>query len=578
MACGGSRPPAVVLSSETGLTERDRARLLLSRATYGARPGDLEALVAQGTESWLDAQLQPERIKDPVVDAKLARFDNLELSTAELMKKYPRPTREERQAMQNARERGTPMRRMRGPQTILRDLSHAKLVRSVHSERQLHEVMTDFWFNHFNVYARKNRNTLLALPSYERDAIRPHALGSFHDLLLATAEHPAMLFYLDNWINTKDGFNPREALRAQLGGRLRRGRGRGRDQRDEGESRTFGINENYARELMELHTLGVDGGYDQQDVVEVARAMTGWSVVGPQAAKIRERIARRAGRNRVPAALLSMPDEGNFFFNQMAHDESPKTTERIETIGRRNFLRLGSSTLFLLGGTPLAALARPERRQPVLVVVFQRGAADALHMIVPYRDPKYRELRGALALEEPGRGENPTLDLGGGLCFPPRSVSPLPSLQVRTPRPVLGTRLIDEGGEGGLDDGLQVIRLLSRHPSTARFVSTKLAKRFVSDTPSDALVNEMSDTFSRTDGDISAVLAHDVLVAPFRRRGERRQQSQNTARARRERAADYRWRRRWTCSGSLCRRARDAALLVPTADGLRRGRVCMVVG
>ena len=96
--------PAVVVSSETGLTERDRARLLLSRATYGARPGDLEALVAQGTESWLDEQLQPERIKDSVVDAKLARFDNLELSTSELMKKYPRPTREERQAMQKARE------------------------------------------------------------------------------------------------------------------------------------------------------------------------------------------------------------------------------------------------------------------------------------------------------------------------------------------------------------------------------------------------------------------------------------------------------------------------------------------
>ena len=414
--------PAVVLSSETGLaasvpegtsasvaeakgegpTERDRARLLLSRATYGARPGDLEALVAQGTESWLDEQLQPGRIKDPVVDAKLARFENLELSTAELMKKYPRPTREERQAMQKTRERGTPMPGMRGrgPRTILRDLSHAKLVRAVHSERQLHEVMTDFWFNHFNVYARKNRNTLLALPSYERDAIRPHALGSFHDLLLATAEHPAMLFYLDNWINMKDGFNPREALRAQMGGR-RRGRGRGRDQGDEGESRTFGINENYARELMELHTLGVDGGYDQRDVVEVARAMTGWSVVGPQAVNIRERIARRAGRNRVPAALRSMPDEGNFFFNQMAHDESPKT--------------------------------------------------------------------------------------------------------------VLGTRI----DEGGLDDGLQVIRLLSRHPSTARFISTKLAKHFVSDTPSDALVNEMSDTFLKTDGDISAVLRTMFLSPRF---------------------------------------------------------------
>ncbi len=376
-----------------------RAQLLLSRATYGARPGDLEALVAQGAESWLDEQLRPERIQDPVVDAKLARFDDLELSTAELMKKYPRPTREERQAMQKAREQGTPMRRMRGPQTILRDLSQAKLVRAVHSERQLQEVMTDFWFNHFNVYARKNRNTLLALASYERDAIRPHALGSFHDLLLATAQHPAMLFYLDNWINTKDGFNPREALKAQIGGR--------RARPDEDDARTFGINENYARELMELHTLGVDGGYDQQDVIEVARAMTGWSVVGPQLAKMRERLARRRGRNRVPAALRSLPDEGSFFFNPLAHDDRKKTV--------------------------LGAGVNPER----------------------------------------------------------------------------------EAGEGGIDDGLAVLRLLSRHPSTARFVSTKLAQRFVSDTPSDALVNEMSDTFSKTDGDISAVLRRMFLSPRF---------------------------------------------------------------
>ena len=385
-------------------------QLLLSRATYGARPGDVDALVAQGTESWLDTQLQPERIKDPVVDAKLARFDNLELSNAELMKKYPRPTRAEREAMQKAREQTTLMRRRRGPQTILRDLSHAKLVRAVHSERQLQEVMTDFWFNHFNVYARKNRNTLLALPSYERDAIRPHALGSFHDLLLATAEHPAMLFYLDNWINTKDGFNPREALQALIRGKTRGktagmsgGRGRRRARPDEDDARTFGINENYARELMELHTLGVDGGYDQQDVIEVARAMTGWSVVGPQFGKIRERVARR-GRNRVPAALRSLPDEGSFFFNQMAHDDREKT--------------------------------------------------------------------------------------------------------------VLGAR-VNEDGAGGIDDGLAVLRLLSRHPSTARFVSTKLAKRFVADTPSDALVNEMSDTFSKTDGDIRAVLRTMFLTARF---------------------------------------------------------------
>lgn len=383
--------------------ERERAKLLVSRATYGPRPGDLEALLAKGTEAWLEEQLAPERIEDPVVEAKLARFEDLERSTAELMKKYPRPTRQERERMRMARESSqSKMTRppRDGARTILRDLSHAKLVRAVHSERQLQEVMTDFWFNHFNVYARKNRNTLLALPSYERDAIRPHALGRFDELLLATARHPAMLFYLDNWINTKDGFDPREALRAELGGgRRARARAPRRERRPEREPRRFGLNENYARELLELHTLGVDGGYDQQDVIEVARAMTGWSVVGPQVSRIRERLERRLGRGRIPAALRSIPDEGSFFFNALAHDERPKR--------------------------------------------------------------------------------------------------------------VLGTTV----DEGGIEDGLAVLEMLATHPSTARFISTKLAERFVSDRPSPALVDEMSAAFEKSNGDIRAVV-RTMFVSP----------------------------------------------------------------
>ncbi len=395
---------AVLLSTRTraeGPTEleQDRARLLLSRATYGARPGDLEALVSKGSEAWLEEQLHPERIADPVVEEMLESFDDLERSTAELMKKYPRPSREQRQRMQRARLSSPARPPEKGPHTLVRDLSQAKLVRAVHSERQLKEVMADFWFNHFNVYARKNRNTLLALPSYERDAIRPHALGSFHDLLLATARHPAMLFYLDNWLNTKEGFDPRAAVRAQLDGPRRQRRGLQRDR----EPRELGINENYARELMELHTLGVDGGYNQQDVIEVARAMTGWSVVGPQATRIRDRIASRGGRRRVPESLRSIPDEGSYFFNQLAHDDAPK-------------------------------------------IVL-------------------------------GKSIDPTSD--------------------------------------GIDDGLAVIELLSRHPSTASFISRKLAERFVSDTPSAPLVSAMSETFLDTGGDIPAVLRTMFLSPRF---------------------------------------------------------------
>ena len=367
-----------------------RARLLLSRATYGARPGDLDAVLAKGTKAWLEEQLEPERIDDRAVVTSLGKLDNLQLSTTELMRKFPQPSRAEREAMLKAREsdeRMAPPRDRRG--LVLRELWQAKLYRAVHSERQLQEVMSDFWFNHFNVYARKNRNTLLTLPSYERDAIRPYALGRFEDLLTATAEHPAMLFYLDNWVNTKEGFDPREALRGQLGRR-------GRDV-DEKTPRRSGINENYARELMELHTLGVDGGYEQKDVVEVARALTGWSVIGPQAVRVKERIEERMGRGRMPEMLRRLPDEGSFFFNELAHDDGVKT--------------------------------------------------------------------------------------------------------------ILGERIEEgKGGARGIDAGYAVIELLARHPSTARFISTKLAQKFVSDTPSNALVDAMSATFLRTRGDIRQVL------------------------------------------------------------------------
>ena len=176
------------------------------------------------------------------------------------------------------------------------ELGQQKLLRAVHSERQLQEVLVDFWFNHFNVFARKGPRIQPYLTSYERDAIRPHVLGKFRDLLGAVAESPAMLIYLDNWLSSDpDGPDPqtvmRQRQRGMSGGRRppigptrfdTPARGQTPRRQSPQPRRRGGLNENYARELLELHTLGVDGGYTQQDVVDVARAFTGWTLDPPQ--------------------------------------------------------------------------------------------------------------------------------------------------------------------------------------------------------------------------------------------------------------------------------------------------------
>jgi uncharacterized protein (DUF1800 family) len=144
---------------------------------------------------------------------------------------------------------------------VTADLVEGKILRAVYSEHQLQELLVDFWFNHFNVYMDKGADRYL-LASYERDAIRPHVFGKFYEMLLATAKSPAMLFYLDNWQSV--GPEPPNG-RPTAKNRPKRG-----------------LNENYGRELLELHTLGVDGGYTQKDVIEVARCFTGWTIAGPR--------------------------------------------------------------------------------------------------------------------------------------------------------------------------------------------------------------------------------------------------------------------------------------------------------
>ncbi len=329
----------------------------LNRLGYGPRPGDVERVRGIGLATYIGRQLSPRTIEDPAMEPALAGYPVLGSSPAQLVREYPQPTPQARQRMAQGEMSRQEMMEMyppeRRPAVITTQMQAARITRAVLSERQLEEVMVDFWFNHFNVYAQKGAVRWL-LPAYEREAIRPHALARFRDLVLATARHPAMLFYLDNWLST----------RADLvvpGG--------------PNAGRRMGLNENYARELMELHTLGVDGGYTQQDVIEVARCFTGWTIDRPQ-------------------------QGGGFLFRPQAHDRGPKR--------------------------------------------------------------------------------------------------------------VLG-QVIPAGG--GQQDGERVIDILVRHPSTARFIATKLARRFVSDEPPAALVDRVAATFLRTDGDIRAVLVA-IFTAP----------------------------------------------------------------
>jgi uncharacterized protein (DUF1800 family) len=414
------------------IPKEDRIQHALNRLTFGAKPGDAARVKTLGLKKWIDLQLHPERIpENPVLDAKLQPLDSLFMTTRELVANYPEPQMirrmldgrlafpsdpDRRLVIEKVAERferrqkggqdppqekelasllspdqlrelrtGTSVERVSafealpavrqnevlvalpqgvrqgmfpaappelrrkielaaGPrQVVALDLEQGKLLRAIYSNRQLEELLTDFWFNHFNVYLDKGADHFL-ITEYERDVIRPRVLSRFRDLLNATAKSPAMLFYLDNWQSRAPG---------------RAGRGK---------RAAGGLNENYGRELMELHTLGVDGGYSQHDVTEVARCFTGWTIDQP-------------GQG------------GPFSFNPRMHDEGEKV--------------------------------------------------------------------------------------------------------------VLGVR-IPPGG--GIEDGEKVLDILARHPSTAHFISRKLAIRFVADDPPPTLVERMAQTFLKTNGDLRAVM------------------------------------------------------------------------
>jgi uncharacterized protein (DUF1800 family) len=293
----------------------ERALHALNRLAFGPRPGDFEHVRAIGVEAYLNEQLHPESI--PIPDWLVERvhdFSTLHMKPGALFIEYQRPLMIARREKADKDDRKDLRQRAL---IVIREAVQARLLRALEGPRQLQEVMTAFWFNHFNVFAGKGLCSVWT-GSFEEQAIRPHTMGRFRDLLGATARHPAMLFYLDNWQNTAPD-------------------SRGANQRFEG------INENYARELMELHTLGVSGGYTQNDVIALAHILTGWGLPkaggngGGGARRINEEGVEvfrnrpfmspfmRPWMNRANAQRRPSYADGNaFYFDPTRHDFSSK--------------------------------------------------------------------------------------------------------------------------------------------------------------------------------------------------------------------------------------------------------------
>lgn len=356
IAASDTPQPDPLPYAQAGLTEREAAAHLLSRFTYGARPGDIDNVVEMGLETWLDRQLRAD-FSDKTLEKKLRPFNALNLTASEMAETYPNPARLLRMAQQEGdysqeeladmsqQDRRRTLRAymeangLKSQRDLVGQLIGQKVMRAVYSENQLQEVLTDFWFNHFNVALQDNQARAYLLP-YERDAIRPYVFDPFRDMLGATAKHPAMLHYLDNaqssspdsvpnTMNTnlqrleeQPGWRGRVARRSIEQGRQQMQRHRQEAMQDipENVRPRRGINENYARELMELHTLGVDGGYTQKDVEEVARALTGWTTlpIGDRADQVRSQVERRGAR-------VGFVLEDPFLFRADAHDATPKT-------------------------------------------------------------------------------------------------------------------------------------------------------------------------------------------------------------------------------------------------------------
>lgn len=248
---------AVLPSQAAELSPEQQAVHVLNRLGYGPKPGDIQRVMQMGVGNYIQQQLNPSSIAMPDdLNKRLKALDVQDESAGQVLYEYQAALKSTKDGSEESRKK---RRELVG--RIVEQTDEARIARAIDSPRQLEEVMVDFWFNHFNVFAGKGLDRAL-IASYERDAIRPYVFGSFRDLLGATAKHPAMLFYLDNWLSTSADYQPR---------------GAGRKAPQGVKAKANGLNENYAREVMELHTLGVDGGYTQKDVTELARMLTGWT-------------------------------------------------------------------------------------------------------------------------------------------------------------------------------------------------------------------------------------------------------------------------------------------------------------
>ncbi len=302
-------------------SKRDRTLHVLNRLAFGPRPGDFERVSAIGPERYVQEQLHPESIAIPGdLIKRVSEYRTLHMSPLALFMEYQRPIMQARREAKaasggdkSAIKDATKDARIR-QRVVMREAVEARMLRAIAGPRQLQEVMTAFWFNHFNVFAGKGLD-LIWTGAFEETAIRPHTFGKFRTLLGATAHHPAMLFYLDNWLNTAPG-SPGS------------------------KGRFEGINENYARELMELHTLGVNGGYHQADVIALAHILTGWGlpkgggggggnrrpgVEGMPGAEMGGFFPMRRMMMQRRQNLIRPADPSGFYFDASRHDFSEKT-------------------------------------------------------------------------------------------------------------------------------------------------------------------------------------------------------------------------------------------------------------
>jgi uncharacterized protein (DUF1800 family) len=325
-----------------GLSKQQAAEHLLSRFTFGVRPGDIEDVNKMGLENWFEQQLNG-RLPDEEVTRRLSGYDALAMSNEQVLANFPLgPVLRkmavkdgfikeedlkdgEKKDLKKIYDSYRATKGLREQRELYRQFINQKIIRATYSSNQLQEVLTDFWYNHFNVSATKN-DCAQFIPVYERDAIRPNVTGKFENLVLATAKSPAMLFYLDNFSSM--GKNEElDAMQVKRQARLEKMQMNDTAATNKiKKNKMQGLNENYAREVMELHTLGVDGGYTQQDVTEAARVLTGWTVypitdygMGGQVRKLIDKVGEA---NLIKNGFVH---EGDFLFAMNRHDDKPKT-------------------------------------------------------------------------------------------------------------------------------------------------------------------------------------------------------------------------------------------------------------